>query len=204
MCQSSFASPSSLNCVLWPLAVRVAVVCIIGVEQRRPASRTRPFEVSHTTSHRLQHCRAPVQALVSQRVQRTRTSELMGRLAEAFCEHLMHGAAAARMSACMAKPAVTSCQAALSAGRKVERYDTNCTETFEKLIELHCVWASDTEGGSAVACVCTCGLRTRRGGSTDDGCMHACARICGRGFRDRQTDGHTFERRGAGTFSSPE
>ena len=74
----------------------------------------------------------------------------MGRIAEAFCEHLMHGAAAARMSACMAKPAVTSCQAALSARTS---YDTNCTETFEKLIELHCVWASDTEGGVGG---CTC------------------------------------------------
>ena len=90
--------------------------CRSRVHHRRGAASTcvakAPIWVSHAKAHRLQHCRAPVQALVSQRVQRTRTSELMGRLAEAFCEHLMHGAAAARMSACMAKPAITSCQAA--------------------------------------------------------------------------------------------
>ena len=106
--------------------------CRSRVHHRRGAASTcvanAPIWVSHAKSHRLQHCRAPVQALVSQRVQRTRTSELMGHLAEAFCEHLMHGAAAARMSACMAKPAVTSCQAALSVRK-------NCTETVQKLMK---------------------------------------------------------------------
>ena len=158
--------------------------CRSRVHHRRGAASTcvanAPIWVSHAKSHRLQHCRAPVQALVSQRVQRTRTSELMGRLAEAFCEHLMHGAAAARMSACMAKPARTSSPAALSARQKRDRNYTetiqklyrNYTETFQKMHVgfghgggvATVMWASDTEGGSAVACVCICGLRTRRGG----------------------------------------
>ena len=123
--------------------------CRSRVHHRRGAASTcvakAPIWVSHAKAHRLQHCRAPVQALVSQRVQRTRASELIGRLAEAFREHLMHGAAATRMSACMAKPAVTSCQATLSAHR-------SCTQTALKLMK----------SSSPVACVCICGLRTRR------------------------------------------